>query len=46
MWKVVEFRKVFEGWYVRFFLSFFSSLVGLTHANAPVMMAAQKKAIA
>lgn len=34
--------EVFEGWYVLFF----SSLVGLTHAKAPVMMAAQQKAIA
>lgn len=46
MRKVVDFRKVFEGWYVRFFLFLFSSWVGLTHANAPVMMAAHKKAIA
>lgn len=42
MRKVVDFGKCFEGWYVLFF----SSLVGLTHAKAPVMMAAQQKAIA
>lgn len=29
-----------------FFLFLFLSLVGLTHAKAPVMMAAHKKAIA
>lgn len=47
MRKVVDFGKWLRGGMFSFFFSFsFSSLVGLTHAKAPVMMAAQQKAIA
>lgn len=42
MRKVVDFGKCLRGG----MFIFFSSLVGLTHAKAPVMMAAQQKAIA
>lgn len=45
MRKVVDFGKWLRGG-MFFFFFFFSSLVGLTHAKAPVMMAAQQKAIA
>lgn len=41
MRKVVDFRKCLRG-----SMFFFFFLVGLTHAKAPVMMAAQQKAIA
>lgn len=44
--KVVDFGKWLRGGMSFFFLFSFSSLVGLTHAKAPVMMAAQQKAIA
>lgn len=46
MRKVVDFGKCLKGGMFFFFSFFFSSLVGLTHAKAPVMMAAQQKAIA
>lgn len=47
MRKVVDFGKCLRGGMFGFLLFFFfSSLVGLTHAKAPVMMAAQQKAIA
>lgn len=46
MRKVVDFGKWLRGGMFFSFSFSLSSLVGLTHAKAPVMMAAQQKAIA